>query len=446
MNFKQWSMEDLPKDEWYFFIHPPGEQWEGRGVAYDSFFRAARDLRVIQRHEPDPNDSRIQFLWLKHDGDYRYPPDSELYDGTVLYRIPKDWYDMINSGHIQIVIDTSEESWGPEYKDHLCYTESANLHHRLEFVANELGINPNSITWLTGDMNAEEYCKASKVNVKSLCQFFFSFPNIVHFANLHTHKFFHTGEHVENFMIFPNRFPKAHRAYVLQRLEQVMEVTKGQHPNAFTHFKSSFPKQLHGATIIDAFCELRYRKNNFPEHFDKNNLIDFDEMAITMADLHCRLPYQIDDVDFNTNSCAKIDAIWNIKDYYQKSAFALVSETWAEGNKLFLSDAVMMSILHCTPFLLIAGKGSLKFLRDNGFKTFGSIIDESYDDIQDDVERWEAIVQEVKRLSNSSVDDWRKWRKELQDVVAHNFDHMFEYANIEERKLSEWISSFTLKS
>ena len=39
---------------------------------------------------------------------------------------------------------------------------------------------------------------------------------------------------------------------------------------------------------------------------------------------------------------------------------------------------------HCHPFVMVSKKGTLKYLRDIGFKTFGDFWDESYDDEEDD--------------------------------------------------------------
>jgi hypothetical protein len=50
------------------------------------------------------------------------------------------------------------------------------------------------------------------------------------------------------------------------------------------------------------------------------------------------------------------------------------------------------------PFVIVGTQGSLKYLRSYGFKTFGDLWDESYDDEPDDSKRIEKIAQYVETV------------------------------------------------
>ena len=375
------------------------------------------------------SDLSTSIIWLKHHGDCRDLPVSTIYDGTVLNCIPVDWIPLINQKRIHIIIDTMEESWGPVYDNTINHVESIDLHKQLESNANKLNIDCDQITWLTGDMNAEEYCKASKINVKSFCMFLWSFVSIIRSNIKYRDNITHNN--IDNFIICPNRFPKAHRGYTVSRLKKMQEQNNEY---AFKHIRYSFPKEIEGlsaSTIIDAYNKLKSRKEQWPKYFDRNNTLDWDDIKKHMYELHDTLPHKLDDVDVNTNYCADIHAINSISEYYHQSAICLVTETWAEGRKLFISDAIFAPILHCTPFLLIGCRGSLSFLRSKGFKTFNNILDESYDDIEDDAERWDAVLTQVEKLGKEQT--IFSIKEQLKETLDYNLNHMFDVAIQEEQ-------------
>jgi hypothetical protein len=73
----------------------------------------------------------------------------------------------------------------------------------------------------------------------------------------------------------------------------------------------------------------------------------------------------------------------------------------------------------------------LKNLRALGFQTFGHIIDESYDEIADDVSRYRAAMDQARRLSQM---DYAQTQLLAQSQVDHNFQRLKELPD-ETRKL-----------
>ena len=410
----------IPNTEWYDVN--TGDHLYGTSISVNT---------VSCVSDSDPS---TKIIWLKHHGDCRSLPVSTIYNGTVLNCIPTEWIPLINQKRIHIVIDTMEESWGPVYKDTINHVESIDLHTMLETNASELNIDCAQITWLTGDMNAETYCKDSKINVKSFCMFLWSFANIIGTRN---DVIVNSPSNIDNFIICPNRFPKAHRGYTVSRLKKMQEQNTEY---AFKHIRYSFPKEiddLPASTIIDAYNKLKYRKEQWPEYFDRNNTFDWNDIKKHIYELHDTLPRKLDDVDVNTNNCADIHAINSISEYYHQSAVCLVTETWAEGRKLFISDAVLAPILHRTPFLLIGCRGSLSFLRSKGFKTSGDIIDERYDDIEDDAERWDAVLTQVEKLGKEQT--IFSIKEQLREALDYNLNHMFDSAPQEEQLFETFL-------
>ncbi len=76
---------------------------------------------------------------------------------------------------------------------------------------------------------------------------------------------------------------------------------------------------------------------------------------------------------------------------YQDSYCHIVIETLfdADGSGgSFLTEKTYKCFKFAQPFVLIGPAGSLQTLRDAGYKTFDNVIDNRYDDIKDNTERW----------------------------------------------------------
>lgn len=103
----------------------------------------------------------------------------------------------------------------------------------------------------------------------------------------------------------------------------------------------------------------------------------------------------------------------------------VATETVWQGNTQHLTEKIFKPICLQMPFVLVSTAGSLKYLRSYGFKTFGHLWDESYDDEQDDHARLAQISRLL--LSFDSLD-----QRSLQElymatlpVVQHNHQHFY---------------------
>jgi len=144
----------------------------------------------------------------------------------------------------------------------------------------------------------------------------------------------------------------------------------------------------------------------FTEHKFNNK-----ELAICREDLHELYPVN------STDSNASAD--YNAEDYVS-IAIEVVLETLFDDCRHHLTEKTLRPIACGRPFILAATTGSLKYLQQYGFKTFGSLIDETYDTIVDPRKRLEAIAQEIKRLSCLDPDTKRSLWTELYKIADHN--------------------------
>lgn len=116
-------------------------------------------------------------------------------------------------------------------------------------------------------------------------------------------------------------------------------------------------------------------------------------------------------------------AIYNVEDF-NHTAISVVLETVFD-QRIHLTEKILRAIACGHPFMLAAGPGSLKFLRSYGFHTFHGYIDESYDDINDPVDRLAAIVKEMKRIADLPQLQKNQLIDVLRGIAAHNKQRFF---------------------
>ena len=107
-----------------------------------------------------------------------------------------------------------------------------------------------------------------------------------------------------------------------------------------------------------------------------------------------------------------------------ESLLYLVTETVATGHRHHLTEKTFKPIAMGMPFIIVGTQGSLRYLRSYGFKTFGDLWDESYDDEPDDHKRIEKIAR-VLELLESLEDDRQAIFDSAWDIIQHNWNHFY---------------------
>ena len=107
------------------------------------------------------------------------------------------------------------------------------------------------------------------------------------------------------------------------------------------------------------------------------------------------------------------------------SLLYLVTETVATGRRHHITEKTFKPIAMGMPFVLVATQGSLEYLKSYGFKTFGHLWDESYDNIADDSERIQAVASLLKTLCDLPVEQRIKLHQAAHEVVQHNWNHFY---------------------
>jgi len=101
---------------------------------------------------------------------------------------------------------------------------------------------------------------------------------------------------------------------------------------------------------------------------------------------------------------------------YNNSWYTLVGETYYK--KSFFTEKTGRPLISRRLFVMFSSQGFLRDLRKLGYQTFGSVIDESYDDEPDDVKRWSMAWQQVEKLM--TLDPIWVYQQ-IKPVLDHNY-------------------------
>jgi hypothetical protein len=111
-------------------------------------------------------------------------------------------------------------------------------------------------------------------------------------------------------------------------------------------------------------------------------------------------------------------------DQSAESLLYLVTETVATGRRHHLTEKSFKPIALGMPFVIVGTRGSLEYLRSYGFRTFGDIWDESYDQADDSVriERIASLLRSLDELPQSAKQDLFE---QCREVIEHNWNHFY---------------------
>ena len=196
----------------------------------------------------------------------------------------------------------------------------------------------------------------------------------------------------------PNRIIAGERQH---RLEMLYHIFKNNMLDNHISCPDVCPAE--NINIIDA---VKLLKNKYP---DIEQVFGSQQLPINFAG----------ETDHPMHSC------WlSLFDEAAESLLYLVTETVATGKRLHLTEKTFKPIAMGMPFIIVGTKGSLKYLREYGFRTFEGIWDESYDDAEDDV-RIERIASLLRSLDQLSVEAKQQLFDQCREVIEHNWNHFY---------------------
>ena len=119
---------------------------------------------------------------------------------------------------------------------------------------------------------------------------------------------------------------------------------------------------------------------------------------------------------------------------YNMTHYTAMIETTIHNDFAMFSEKEAKPIIAKRPFVIFGACGQLKAFRSLGFRTFESVIDESYDTIEDKHERWHKALDSMLQLTEMNH---IKVYNELAQVLIHNKDH---FENSDWKRCLNWDS------
>ena len=103
----------------------------------------------------------------------------------------------------------------------------------------------------------------------------------------------------------------------------------------------------------------------------------------------------------------------------------LIPETLFDTTKTHLTEKSLKPIAMGQPFIIIGCPNSLAYLRSYGFKTFGSLWDESYDYEESPTVRFKKIINLIHNIANLSSAEYQKMATEAKKIALYNREYFY---------------------
>lgn len=312
--------------------------------------------------------------------------------------------------------------------------ESNNLPYNMNSLSTEeinfLIANPQSFfkkkILTTSEISSDVIKESSKNNYHNLYYFFHGFAALDWYRGYYALNYnkLIVKQYSYDFISF-NRIinnDRSYRIYFVSKLKELGLLDYGQvsfnvTDNLFDDWQDE---------VSDPNTKLSQHARQHAEQ----HLININKLVIDRAELpgsaSADIPRTFDTcINPNNHLPPKIDSFWHI-----------VTETVFYYNKLHLTEKIFKPIVSKQPFMLLAAPGNLAYLKSYGFKTFDGIIDESYDSIQDNDLRIDAVVRQLHWYCNLTPDEKTDIIQQLEPIIQHNFDHFYgEFKHITTREL-----------
>ena len=267
-------------------------------------------------------------------------------------------------------------------------------------------VNPSNFIFVTGNMIAKNQYKEWKENSEYKDEEDFHIIEFSGYRHInYKEKWTLASEDVnkkikKHFLCYNRNMQHPHRTLLLSLLnkEEIMDSGLVSYPNLSTS----------GSTV-----------RNFPSpSFNLGNGAK-KELLKSMRDIAKKSPSIIDVDEWRTNHFDTSPS-WP----YEQTLFSLVSESHFVEKTLFLSEKIWKVIANNHPFVLVGSYHTLKYLREEGFKTFNPYIDESYDNEIHPYKRIVKIVKEVKRLCSLNKEQRHKFLSDVSGIVQYNYQNL----------------------
>jgi hypothetical protein len=113
----------------------------------------------------------------------------------------------------------------------------------------------------------------------------------------------------------------------------------------------------------------------------------------------------------------------SLLNYYNQFQIEIVAETMTRGTTFFPTEKTVRPIMGSKPMLIFGPINYMNNLRRLGFKTFGDLWSEEYDNYEGRA-RWDLIKKIIGNIIDKNYDCLH-----AQDIVKYNYQHLQKILN-----------------
>jgi hypothetical protein len=127
---------------------------------------------------------------------------------------------------------------------------------------------------------------------------------------------------------------------------------------------------------------------------------------------------------------------WEI---YNRCNYSILVETLNNGPCYFMAEKIGKCVIARRLFVHFGIPRWLETFRSFGFETFGSVLDESYDAVDNNIQRWQQAFEQVKFLSQQSH---AAVLQKVKPILDHNLNRLYEFREEKRNELAEKIIAY----
>jgi hypothetical protein len=246
-------------------------------------------------------------------------------------------------------------------------------------------------------------------------------------AQQHTEQIYTTTQKPYKFL-FLNGRARPHRKYLLEKFKRngVLDQALWTMLDAMPCIWRNFQFRENGLDVMATPSELRH----LPAHYEVSRYRNpsFGPIVADRSNLKQEL--------FNR----EWGEIYLESAPYIDTYFSLITETvCAESSYSFRTEKTAKPLAMGHPFIVVANAGFYRDLHNLGFKTFGHVIDETFDGIENHQDRCDRIVTIVKDLCQQNL---ASFLAECYNVCKYNQQHLAELRIKERQEFPERFAQF----
>tara|TARA_B100000900_G_C20580500_1_gene717318 strand:+ start:962 stop:2200 length:1239 start_codon:yes stop_codon:yes gene_type:complete len=330
----------------------------------DQYYNIAKDNTLVE----NPDEAEILYILVSNINFFRRMDE---------YKINKTILSKLQSGECKLFIDIPDDGWfaskiNKTLEGLHSWLDDNNILQKNVYVKNMNLISDKretEINMITSTINSEVYLR----NTPSMpCKF----------------------NSIDKLFVNYNRVVKSHKLFLGYSLFQNDLVE-----NSLIGFSDNY---IEPQSIGKNYTEFNY---------DFNVLYNFLK----------ELPYKIDNKDIKDLDDQGIIGQLIERTDYERTFLSLVSESTCEDGVVYLSEKTFKPIAMGHPFIIVGATGSIKKLKDIGYKTFDEFWDESYDNCNTYKERIERIIEILLSLKSKNFEELISMREQMKEITDYNF-------------------------